>query len=44
MAVIHDTTRLLRDGETPPVQGGCVSATWERPDGSMARGIVAIAR
>jgi hypothetical protein len=32
--------RLLRDGEEPPANGGYVSATWRRADGSIARGIV----
>jgi hypothetical protein len=35
--------RLLSDGDVPPTDGGYVSATWRRPDGSMARGIVATA-
>jgi hypothetical protein len=35
--------RLLREDADPPRAGGYVSATWRRPDGSTARGIVATA-
>jgi hypothetical protein len=33
--------RLLSDRDDPPADGGYVSATWHRPDGSEARGIFA---
>jgi hypothetical protein len=35
--------RLLNDDDAPPSNGGYVSATWRRADGSIARGIVASA-
>jgi hypothetical protein len=35
--------RLLREDADAPRAGGYVSATWRRPDGSTARGIVATA-
>lgn len=35
--------RLLSDRDDPPTDGGYVSATWNRPDGSITRGIVATA-
>jgi Maltokinase N-terminal cap domain len=41
-ATVH-INRLLSDSDAPPRTGGYVSATWRRPDGSTARGIVATA-
>lgn len=35
--------RLLHEGDARPGNGGYVSATWRRPDGSVVRGIVATA-
>lgn len=35
--------RLLTDGDSPPGSAGQVSAPWRRLDGSLARGIIAIA-
>jgi Maltokinase N-terminal cap domain len=35
--------RLLNDGDAPASDGGYVSATWRRADGSIARGVVASA-
>jgi len=33
--------RLLSEGDAPACEGGYVSATWQRADGTVARGIVA---
>jgi hypothetical protein len=40
--IVH-IRRLLSDGDAPAGDGGCVSATWRRTDGTIARGIVASA-
>lgn len=42
VATIH-LKRVLSEGDEPPGDSAYVSATWRRPDGSTARGIVASA-
>lgn len=42
-AAVVRIKRLLSDGDPPPARGGYVSASWRRPDGMTARGLVATA-